>query len=284
MTEVLNVQGDIAAAKTGGYLQIPFTVAPGQTGIQVRYSYDQQGDGTGPDPMGKCTGSGNTLDMGVYQPKADGSAPIWEQSDRRGWSGSAVKNLAISENGFSDETTYNTNRKAFVDGRTTRAYEPGPIQPGEWAVELGIAYVAPDSAADTNGIHYHVQVLQSNDPTWSDHAYVPSGPAGGVGQLDPRLVHRRPARARRDGAGQRDHERDLRCRVRHRRRRARLHHPRRPQQQRRPRRHEGPGRRLPEQPGHPRHRGDDLPRPLEQPGQQRTSPTSGPAPSTGRAR
>ena len=206
MTEVLNVQGDIAAAKTGGYLQIPFTVAPGQTGIQVRYSYDQPGDGTGPDPMGKCTGSGNTLDMGVYQPKADGSAPIWEQSDRRGWSGSAVKNLAISENGFSDETTYNANRKAFVNGRTTRAYQPGPIQPGEWAVELGIAYVAPDSADDTNGIHYHVQVLQSNDPTWSNDAYAPSGPPAGVDQLDPRLVHRRPARARRDGAGQRDHE------------------------------------------------------------------------------
>jgi hypothetical protein len=176
MTEILDVQGDIAAAKTGGYLQIPFTVAPGQTGIQVRYSYDQQGDGTGPDPMGRCTGSGNTLDMGVYQPKADESTPIWEQTDRRGWSGSAVKNLAISENGFSDETTYNSNRKAFVNGRTTRAYEPGPIQPGEWAVELGIAYVAPDSATDTNGIHYHVQVLQSNDPTWSDDAYEPSGP------------------------------------------------------------------------------------------------------------
>ncbi len=222
--------------------------------------------------------------MGVYQPKADGSAPIWEQSDRRGWSGSAVKNLAISENGFSDETTYNSNRKAFVNGRTTRAYEPGPIQPGEWAVELGIAYVAPDSAADTNGIHYHVQVLQSNDPTWSDHAYVPSGPpAASVnstpgwytgdlhvhGEMEPgnaTMNETFDAAFGTGGAGL-----DFITLVDHNNNVA----------------HDDmkdPGRRLPAQPGHPRHRGDDLPRPLEQPGQQRTSPTSGPAPSTGRAR
>ena len=165
MSEVLNVQGDLASSRTGGYLQIPFTVPSGAKAIQVRYSYDQPGGG--------CGGSPNTLDMGVYQPKADPASPAYEQTDRRGWSGSAVKNLAIAENGFTDESTYNPNKKAFVNGFTTRAYQPGPIVAGQWAVELGIAFVDP---ADTDGIHYHVQVLTSSDASWGNAPYAPSGP------------------------------------------------------------------------------------------------------------
>jgi len=165
MSSKLDVEGDIAASRTGGYLQIPFEVPDGTTAIQVRYSYDQ--------PDGSCGGSPNTLDMGVYGPKADGSSPAFEQTDRRGWSGSAVKNLAIAENGFTDETEYLAGKKAFVDGHTTRAYEPGPIPAGTWAVELGIAFIDP---ADSDGIHYHVQVLASSDASWSDDPYEPSGP------------------------------------------------------------------------------------------------------------
>jgi len=164
MGPVLEVEGDIAASRTGGYLQIPFEVPAGTTAIQVRYSYDQA--------HGSCAGA-NTLDMGVYGPKADPASPVFEQSDRRGWSGSAVKNLAIAENGFSPELTYLADRKAFVDGYTTRAYEPGPIDAGTWAVELGIAYIDP---ADADGIHYHLQVLTSTDPAWCDDPYEPSGP------------------------------------------------------------------------------------------------------------
>ena len=164
MSPVLEVEGDIAASRTGGYLQIPFAVPSGTTGIQVRYSYDQAD--------GSCSGP-NTLDMGVYGPKADPASPVFEQSDRRGWSGSAVKNMAIAENGFSPEPTYLADRKAFVNGYTTRAYEPGPIDAGTWAVELGIAYIDP---ADSDGIHYRLEVLTSTDPAWSDDPYVPSGP------------------------------------------------------------------------------------------------------------
>ncbi|HET6830849.1 MAG TPA: CehA/McbA family metallohydrolase [Solirubrobacterales bacterium] len=161
----LSVKGDIDSARTGGYLQIPFDVPAGTTGIQVRYSYDQPGGG--------CGGGPNTLDMGVYEPKANPSSPAFEQSDRRGWSGSAVKNLAIAQNGFSDETTYLADRRAFVNGRTTRAYEPGPIPAGTWAVELGIAYVDP---ADADGIRYAIEVRTSTGAEWSDEPYDPSGP------------------------------------------------------------------------------------------------------------
>jgi len=162
----LDVQGDLLPARTGGYLQIPFTVPNGAKAIRVRYSYDQPGGG--------CGGSPNTLDMGVYQPRANTSDPVWEQSDRRGWSGSAVKDLAIAENGFTDDATYNGGKKNYVTGKTTRAYRPDPIQAGDWAIELGIAYVDP---ADTNGIHYHVQVQTSSDgATWANAPYSPSGP------------------------------------------------------------------------------------------------------------
>src|SRR5690349_9610755 len=86
MTTSVDFEGDIPAGKAGGYLQIPFTVDPGTTAIRVRYSYDQ--------PNGSCGSSPNTLDMGVYEPKAPGDA-FWPASSSRGWSGSAVKDLAI---------------------------------------------------------------------------------------------------------------------------------------------------------------------------------------------
>ncbi|GIK77645.1 MAG: hypothetical protein BroJett022_13350 [Actinomycetes bacterium] len=165
MSAALDVTGRLDPSRTGGYLQIPFTVPPGTKAIQVRYSYDNQDD--------TCSGpNANTLDMGVYEPKGNPS-PVFEQSDRRGWSGSAVKNLAIAENGFTGEGTYDAGRKAFVDGYTTRAYEPGPIPAGEWAVELGIAYVDP---ADADGISYRVEVGTSSDPAWGDDPYAASGP------------------------------------------------------------------------------------------------------------
>lgn len=163
----LEVQGDIAQGRAGGYLQIPFDVPVGTTAIRVRYSYDKPGGGCPPPPPGAPA---NTLDMGVYEPRDPGET-VFGADESRGWSGSAVKELAIAVNGFTDETTYNSARKAYVSGYTTRAYRPGPIQAGTWAVELGIAYLDPSDP----DIHYHVKVETSTDGSWSDDPYVPSG-------------------------------------------------------------------------------------------------------------
>ncbi len=162
----LEIQGDIDPSRTGGYLQLPFTVPAGTTAIRVRYSYDQPGGG--------CGGSPNTLDMGVYEPRDPGET-VWGADESRGWSGSAVKDLAIAQNGFTSDAVYNSSnaaRKAFVHGATTRAYRPGPIPTGDWAVELGIAYVDP---ADADDIHYHVRVETSTSTDWSNAPYAPSG-------------------------------------------------------------------------------------------------------------
>ncbi len=92
-----------------------------------------------------------------------------------GWSGSAVRDIAIAENGFTDDATYEADREALVHGRTTRAYRPGPIPDGEWAVELGVAFVAPDIVLPEDGVHYRVRVETTTSGDWSDDPYVPAG-------------------------------------------------------------------------------------------------------------
>ena len=143
--------GTVTAAQQGSYVQIPFGVPPGTTAIRIRYCYD-----TSP--------SGTTLDMGVYEPLHQGDT-IPGPPERRGWSGSAVKDLAISENGFSPPGVYEPARKAYVPGYTTRAYQPGPLPAGTWTAELGIAALGGPSAG------FQVRVETSSSTDWSDRPY-----------------------------------------------------------------------------------------------------------------
>lgn len=161
---LIDVTGHIPQSLNGDYVQIPFDVPADVTAIQIRYAYDQPG-ATSNDP-GICGSGPNTLDMGVYQPQQAGET-YWTQADSRGWSGSAVKNIAISEDGFNSDSAYNASRKAFFPGYTTRAYQPGPMPQGRWALELGAGWIDPGVAAA--GIQYHVQVSYSTDSSWSAH-------------------------------------------------------------------------------------------------------------------
>ncbi|MFN8159768.1 MAG: CehA/McbA family metallohydrolase [Solirubrobacterales bacterium] len=154
--------GSFGSDLQGSYVQIPFDVPGGTTGIRIRYCYDQPPPGGGPV---------NTLDMGVYEPLKSGDT-VWGPPERRGWSGSAVKDLAIAVNGFSSESAYLAARKAYVSGRTTRAYEPGPLPAGKWAVELGLAAIAPPPG-DPDGIAWRVRVETSSDGSWADDPYAP---------------------------------------------------------------------------------------------------------------
>ena len=198
MNEVLDVQGDIAATRTGGYLQIPFTVPPGRRHpgpLLLRPARATRAAAATP----------NTLDMGVYQPKANPSSPVYEQTDRRGWSGSAVKNLAIAENGFTDDTTYNADKKAFVNGFTTRAYQPGP-DPGR---RLGGR--ARDRLRRPRRHRRHPLPRAGPDEHRSVLEQRPVHPERAAGRRHrsarARLVHGRPPRPRRAGARQRDDDR-----------------------------------------------------------------------------
>jgi hypothetical protein len=143
--------GTVTAAQQGAYVQIPFDVPAGTTAIRIRYCWDEPPDGT-------------TLDMGAYEPAAGG---VPGPAQRRGWSGSAVRDLAIAVNGFSPPGVYEAGRKAFVHGYTTRAYEPGPLPPGQWTAELGLAAVAGSPV----GWALRVETTSSGD--WSDNPYAP---------------------------------------------------------------------------------------------------------------
>ena len=157
---VQDFNGNFDAAKQGSYVQIPFNVPQGTTAIRVRYCYDQP----------PTSGPSNTLDIGVYEPVSD---TVYGPAEQRGWSGSAVKDLAISENGYSPPAVYGTTddtRKAFVHGYTTRAYQAGPMPAGTWAAELGLAsIVGPPN--DPDGVDWRVRVETSTDASWSDDPY-----------------------------------------------------------------------------------------------------------------
>ena len=153
----IDVTDTVPQSDQGDYLQIPFTVPVGTTAIRIRYCYD----------------SGSTLDMGVYQP-LQGSDTVPGVAERRGWSGSAVKDIAISEKGFSDPATYESGRKAFVHGFTTRAYKPGPIPAGAWTAELGLASLGAAS------VGYEVKVETSTNADWSNSPYSPVTDTTGV--------------------------------------------------------------------------------------------------------
>jgi hypothetical protein len=144
--------GTVTAAQQGSFVQVPFNVPAGTTGIRIRYCYD--------------TGSGTTLDMGVYEPLHAGDT-VPGMPERRGWSGSAVKDLAIAVNGFSPPATYEADRKAYVHGYTTRAYQPGPLPSGQWTAELGVAFVGIPSA------DFAVRVETSTSADWSNQPYAP---------------------------------------------------------------------------------------------------------------
>lgn len=150
-------QGTLTSSVGLDYLQIPFQVDPGVKGMRIRYCYEKQNPA---DPA-------PTLDLGVYGPRTAGQ-DNWTMDDLRGWSGSAVKIVGIGENGYSDPSTYEAGRKAYVPGRTTRAFTPGPMSPGTWAVELGAGWIP------AGGVNFKVGIVQSGDAgLWGNDPFQP---------------------------------------------------------------------------------------------------------------
>src|SRR4051794_9827257 len=160
-----DIQDSFLPSFAKSFVELPVTVPAGTKAIRVRYCYENQGT--------------NTVDIGMFQP---GTGAYPGVAQRRGWTGSAVKDFAISENGFSPPATYgatNATRKAYVAGYTTRGYQPGPIPAGVWNVELGLGAL---DAADTDGVFVHVVVETSgNAPIWANAPYTKT-PYSGASQ------------------------------------------------------------------------------------------------------
>lgn len=146
--------GNFGPELNGKFVQVPFEIPAGTTGLRVRYCYE--------------TAMSTTLDLGVYEPNA-ADPGNFTAAQSRGWSGSAVKMIGIGENGFTTPADYEVNRKAYVPGRTSRGYKPGEIQAGTWAVELGAGFI---DQALTDGTDWMIEVTPSSDTNWSDDPFV----------------------------------------------------------------------------------------------------------------
>ena len=157
---------NFTASQAESFVQIPFTVPAGTTAIRIRYCYDN------PLPAGPS----NTLDIGVFEPKPAGQA-YWDMGQRRGWSGSARRDIVIAVNGFSSTAAYEAegndgDRNVSDTQTTTRAYKPGPIPAGQWAAELGLAAIG--GPPDPDGVDWDMQVQTTTSPDWADQPYAPN--------------------------------------------------------------------------------------------------------------
>ena len=110
------VEGTVRPSDAKTYELVPFEVLPGTTRIEVSYTWS---------PV-----AGTTIDLGLR----DAAGPF-TTAGFRGWSG--------SRHGRRHEGQPAVHVQADTAERT---YAPGPVEPGTWHVELGIAEVAPEGA------------------------------------------------------------------------------------------------------------------------------------------
>ena len=197
----------------------------------------------------------------MYGPRRPGA--LWGEREFRGSSGSAKRE---GESG-KPQVTLSADRHG-VPGGTTRSMRPGPIRPGEWAVQLPVAAVVKQSEGDLDGkVAFRVEIDLIQDPSFADQPYRAA------------TYRTAPARRKRDwylgdfhvhgnhseGGATMKEAFDFGFRsARRRRRRPGLPLAHRPQhRQRLGRDRRLPGR-LPGQADHPRRRGHHLPRPHDE--------------------
>jgi hypothetical protein len=163
ITPTYVITGQFDASLQGSFVDLPIDVPAATTAVRVKYCYDP--------PLGPFTK--HTLDLGLYEPRADASKP-WRAHEFRGWGGSSHPDVIVSPEGFSTESEYRLDPRGNVPGKTTRGFLPGPIPPGQWAVELGVAAVITQELGDADGkVGWRVEVELSNDPANADEPYQP---------------------------------------------------------------------------------------------------------------
>ncbi|MDQ3729578.1 MAG: CehA/McbA family metallohydrolase [Actinomycetota bacterium] len=145
---------------------VPFVV-PAQidaapvTAVRVKYCFDQPELPT--DALFK-----NVLDLGIYEPRTDTGSP-WGPAEFRGWGGSSHPDVTLSSEGFEVD-----------DGGTTKAFLPGPIPAGEWAVELGVAAVATPLEGNLDDeVAWRIEIDLLTDPAFADEPYATTPCADG---------------------------------------------------------------------------------------------------------
>jgi hypothetical protein len=150
------IEGSMPGELVGAYVMVPVEVPDGTTQVRVRYCWES---------------GGHVLDLGLWQAR-DGPTP-WGVDQFRGWGGSSHPDVALSAQGFSSEAEYLADAKAYVPGRTTRGFLPGPLPAGSWAVELGVGAVVSQAEGDEDGLaDFRVEVELSSDPAFAALPYL----------------------------------------------------------------------------------------------------------------
>jgi hypothetical protein len=144
------VEGRFPSELTGATVMLPFEVPAGTTSVRVKY----------------CYGSTGVVDLGLWHARP-GKKP-WAVEQFRGWGGSSHPDVTITPQGFSTEAEYEAAPRGHVPGRTTRGFVPGPIPPGSWAAELGVAF------AEEAGVDFRVEIELSEDPAFAAEPYEPA--------------------------------------------------------------------------------------------------------------
>lgn len=161
------ITGDFDAAQQGSYVMLPFDVPAGTTAVRVKYCHDQPETPTSAQLK-------HTLDLGIYEAR-DTPGELFDLEEFRGWGGSSHPDTTVSAEGFSSDEQYKSKPKGNVPGKTTRGFTPGPIKPGEWAVELGLAAIIGQSGGDLDGkVAYRVEIELSADRAFADEPYKPT--------------------------------------------------------------------------------------------------------------
>src|SRR3954469_6928573 len=172
------ITGEFDTSLQGSYVLVPFDVPQGVTSVRVKYCFDQPAAPSPPNLR-------HTLDLGLYETRS-GAAPGFGEQNFRGWGGLSHPGVTGTPQGFSTEAEYRAKPKGHVPGRTTRGYRPGPIPPGQWAAELGVAAVVSQADGDADGkVAWRVEVERSSDPAFAAQPYQPAKynerPAKGAG-------------------------------------------------------------------------------------------------------
>ncbi|MGH2953175.1 MAG: CehA/McbA family metallohydrolase [Solirubrobacterales bacterium] len=159
------ITGSFGKGVEGAYVMLPFEAPAGTDAVRVKYCHDQ--------PLltqvpGTSMVNKHTLDMGIYGPRS-GPEEIWGEDEFRGWGGSSRPDVTISPEGSIDP-----DPPPVATTETTVGYRPGPVEPGEWAVELGVAAIGIElPGAEDGRVAYRVEIDLIDDPGYSDEPYQP---------------------------------------------------------------------------------------------------------------
>ncbi|HEX2295653.1 MAG TPA: CehA/McbA family metallohydrolase [Actinomycetota bacterium] len=143
------VTGTFTDDVEGSYVFVPFRVPAGTTRVNVRLCYDQPESPTSSQIR-------HTIDLGLYEARGRGDR-LWDRDEFRGWGGSSRPDAFVTKED------------------ATLGFLPGPIRPGRWAAELGVAAVAGQDEGDAGGdVGWRLEVLLGRSADDADGEWTPA--------------------------------------------------------------------------------------------------------------